>query len=139
LSRHIVAEFSDCNAVALESIDIVRRALEKGATAAGATILNGYCHKFSPSGVSGVLCLAESHISIHTWPESRYAAADIFTCGARTQPAEAIQVLRQILEAGRVRTVELTRGIPGESGFDLRIDSAPSQATESNVLLAEKQ
>ena len=74
--------------------DHIDRALREAAEAAGATILHGHFHHFSPNGgVSGVLVLAESHISIHTWPERDFAAIDIFMCGAcdpyrRTSRAE---------------------------------------------------
>ncbi len=77
--------------------DHIDRALREAAEAAGATILHGHFHHFSPNGgVSGVLVLAESHISIHTWPECGFAAVDIFMCGA-AEPQRALAVIEQAL------------------------------------------
>jgi S-adenosylmethionine decarboxylase len=121
---HLLCELSGCNRETLMSAEAVRRALESAAAAARATILNAYVHPFGPSGatgnagmgVSGVLCLAESHISIHTWPEHAYAAADIYTCGDATQPHAAIQVLAQALEARDTVVREIARGISEANG-----------------------
>ncbi len=75
----------------------------------GATLLHIHTHKFSPQGVSGVAVLAESHISVHTWPEIGYGAFDVFMCGEAT-PWKAVEVLRQAFDAGEVRVRELLRG-----------------------------
>jgi S-adenosylmethionine decarboxylase len=66
---------------------------------AGATLLNLITHHFQPQGVTGLALLAESHLSIHTWPESGYAAVDVFTCGDHTMPERACEVLCRELEA----------------------------------------
>ena len=85
-------------------------ALRRAAVTAGATILHSHFHHFTPNGgVSGVVVLAESHISIHTWPERNFAAIDIFMCGA-CDPHEAIPVLRQAFHPGRVELNEERRG-----------------------------
>jgi S-adenosylmethionine decarboxylase len=75
----------------------------------GATLLHIHTHKFSPQGVSGVAVLAESHISVHTWPEIGYGAFDVFMCG-EAQPWKAVEVLRRTFRAGDVRVQELLRG-----------------------------
>ena len=75
----------------------------------GATLLHIHTHKFSPQGVSGVAVLAESHISVHTWPEIGYGAFDVFMCGD-AQPWKAVDVLRRTFNAGDVRVKELLRG-----------------------------
>ena len=75
----------------------------------GATLLHIHTHKFSPQGVSGVAVLAESHISVHTWPEIGYGAFDVFMCGD-AQPWKAVEVLREAFTAGDVRVKELLRG-----------------------------
>ena len=75
----------------------------------GATLLHIHTHKFSPQGVSGVAVLAESHISVHTWPEIGYGAFDVFMCGD-AQPWKAVEVLRDAFAAGEVRVKELLRG-----------------------------
>jgi len=85
-------------------------ALREGALASGATILHGHFHHFSPNGgVSGVLVLAESHISIHTWPERDFAAIDIFMCGA-CNPHDALPALQRAFGAERVELDEQRRG-----------------------------
>jgi S-adenosylmethionine decarboxylase len=75
----------------------------------GATLLHIHTHKFSPQGVSGVAVLAESHISVHTWPEIGYGAFDVFMCGD-AQPWKAVEILRKAFEAEEVRVRELLRG-----------------------------
>ncbi len=90
-----------------EAID---RTLRHAAVAAGATILHSHFHHFSPNGgVSGVIVLAESHISIHTWPERNFAAVDIFMCGA-CDPHLAIPVMQRLFQADRVEIDEQRRG-----------------------------
>lgn len=85
--------------------------LREAATATGATILHGHFHHFQPNGgVSGVLVLAESHVSIHTWPEKAYAALDIFVCGD-CDPYKALPVLKRGFLAERVQLAEHRRGM----------------------------
>jgi len=90
--------------------ELIDAALREAAEAAGATILHSHFHHFSPNGgVSGVLVLAESHISIHTWPERDFAAVDIFLCG-ECNPHDAIPVLQAAFEPARVDLDEQRRG-----------------------------
>ncbi|MCX8134067.1 MAG: adenosylmethionine decarboxylase [Roseococcus sp.] len=87
--------------------------LREAAIATGATILHGHFHHFSPNGgVSGVLVLAESHVSIHTWPERDYAALDIFVCG-ECDPYRAIEHLKRGFLPERVQLAEHKRGLIG--------------------------
>ena len=89
----------------------VEEALREAATEAGATILTAHLHHFSPNGgVSGVLVLAESHISIHTWPERGFAAIDIFMCGA-CDPHKSIPVLKRHFAPESVHVDEQRRGL----------------------------
>ncbi len=88
-------------------------ALCNAAVAAGATILHSHFHHFSPNGgVSGVVVLAESHISIHTWPERDYAAIDIFMCGA-CNPYDTIALIKQAFNPRSVQLAEHKRGLVG--------------------------
>lgn len=87
----------------------IRQAFRDCVAACGATLLHIHTHKFSPQGVSGVAVLAESHISVHTWPEIGYGAFDVFMCGD-AQPWNAVEVLRRAFSAGQVRVKELLRG-----------------------------
>ncbi len=84
--------------------------LKESALNAKATILNSYIHRFEPHGVSGVVVLAESHISIHTWPEEDYCAIDIFMCGGH-DPNLAIEVLKNYFTPERIDIKSHKRGI----------------------------
>lgn len=97
-------------ATRLDDPDHIDQALRDAAVVAGATILHSHFHHFSPNGgVSGVVVLAESHISIHTWPERDYAAIDIFMCGA-CDPHDAIPMLKAAFQPDRVQLAEHRRG-----------------------------
>ncbi len=95
----------------LDDIDLIERALKEAAIAGGATILNCDLHRFEPNGgVSGVVILAESHITIHTWPENGFAALDVFMCG-ECDPYKAIPVLKRAFTPGAVHVTENRRGL----------------------------
>jgi S-adenosylmethionine decarboxylase len=96
-------------AARLNDIDHIEDTLRKCVAAARATLLHIHLHHFQPSGVSGVAVLAESHISIHTWPEAGYAALDVFMCG-KADPDACIPVLREAFKVKRVAVSELLRG-----------------------------
>ena len=93
----------------LNDIDHIESTLKECVEVAGATLLHCHLHPFNPEGVSGVLVLAESHISIHTWPEMGYAALDIFMCGD-SEPHKAIDVLKRGFETENVKIDDLRRG-----------------------------
>ncbi len=102
----------------LDDIDHVRQTLIKAVTAAKATLLHIHLHHFTENGgISGVAVLAESHISIHSWPEIGYAALDVFMCGD-SEPADAIPVLRDAFDPGRVDVSDMRRGRVAETGVD---------------------
>jgi S-adenosylmethionine decarboxylase len=93
----------------LDDIDHIEATLRRCVDAAKATLLHIHLHHFQPSGVSGVAVLAESHISIHTWPEAGYAALDVFMCGS-ADPDKCIPVLKEAFSAKQVGVNELLRG-----------------------------
>jgi len=94
----------------LDNPDFIDEQLRKAALATGATILHSHFHHFSPNGgVSGVVVLAESHISIHTWPEREFAALDIFVCGG-CDPHLAIPVIQAAFSPSRIDLDEQRRG-----------------------------
>jgi len=110
VGKHIVIECKGQHAHLsegeLESI------LSRAAWASGATVLSSHFHRFGPQmGVTGVLILAESHITAHTWPEHDYAAFDVFMCGT-CEPERAVEVIVSAASAEVVKTYILTRGIP---------------------------
>lgn len=93
----------------LDEVDYIEKTLKKCVEACHATLLHLHTHHFSPHmGVSGVAVLAESHISVHTWPEQGYAAFDVFMCG-NTQPQNAINVLKQAFKPARCKVLEIQR------------------------------
>jgi S-adenosylmethionine decarboxylase len=99
------------HATNLDNLPIVEQALQDATACAGATLLSVDLHHFTPNGgISGVAVLAESHISIHTWPEISYAAVDVFMCG-NAQPHKAIKVLKSVFLPGLVTLVEHKRGV----------------------------
>ena len=90
---------------------VIELALRRAVQAAGATLLHLHLHEFTAGGgVSGVAVLAESHISIHTWPERGYAAIDVFMCGSAA-PHEVVPVLRHVFKARRIAISEHMRGL----------------------------
>lgn len=108
LGTHIIAEFHGC--INLNDAEMLKAELVKAAEAAGATVLNVYAHQFAPQGMSGLVLLQESHLSIHTWPEFGYAAIDIYTCGAHVHSQLAIDSLSAYFKPTRVRQLEIERG-----------------------------
>jgi len=111
LGRQIIVELYDCETQKLNNIDFIEESLLFATKQSKATIISHDFHKFNPHGVSGVIVIAESHVSIHTWPEYGYAAVDVFTCGHSIDPWIIQEHLEQVLEAGKVSSMELNRGI----------------------------
>lgn len=94
----------------LDDLGHVEQALRSAVSASNATLLHIHLHHFTPNGgISGVAVLAESHISIHTWPERNYAALDIFMCGD-ADPQKAVPELDRAFEPARIEVDELRRG-----------------------------
>ncbi len=102
LGRQLTIEYYECGNGVLLSRDTVEQALLKGATDSGATIISSSFHKFEPQGVSGVVIIAESHFTVHAWPEHDYAAVDIFTCGDNINLDAAIHSMEASFGSGRV-------------------------------------
>ncbi|MET0849813.1 MAG: adenosylmethionine decarboxylase [Candidatus Rokuibacteriota bacterium] len=111
LGRHLLLELFDCDAEAINSLETVKTSMVEAARRAQATIVDVLFHEFNPFGISGVVVIAESHLAIHTWPEYRYAAVDVFSCGDVLQPQVAADYLVEQLGAARASVVELQRGI----------------------------
>lgn len=107
----MLLELFDCDARVINSLETVKGALVEAAKRAQATIVDVVFHEFNPFGISGVVVIAESHLAIHTWPEYRYAAVDIFSCGEVLQPDVAANYLVEQFGAERASVVELQRGI----------------------------
>ncbi len=110
LGQHILVEFYDCSPEELDDVVHIERSMVQAAEEANATIINTSFHHFSPYGVSGVVVIQESHLSIHTWPEYGYASVDIFSCGDTVDPWAAYKSLKVSLKAQNGSTMELRRG-----------------------------
>ena len=104
---HIIIDFYD--AQQLDDQAHIERTMRACIEASGATLLHIHLHPFEPTGVSGVAVLAESHISVHTWPEAGFAAFDVFMCGD-TEPEKCIDILADAFKAKNVEVTDLKRG-----------------------------
>tara|TARA_A100001388_G_scaffold261868_1_gene231050 strand:+ start:256 stop:690 length:435 start_codon:yes stop_codon:yes gene_type:complete len=107
-SKHLLLELYRCDFEKLNDESFLRCTLNRAAKLAKARVLNLISNKFEPQGVTAIALLAESHISIHTWPESKYSAVDIFTCGKNMMPELASQYLIESLlaEEHSLRVIE---------------------------------
>ncbi len=106
---HLLLDFY--NAEKLDQLDLMERAMRQAVVAAGATLLHIHLHHFTPEGgISGVAVLAESHISVHTWPERGYAAFDIFMCGD-ARPELAADYLESVFSPQRALVQTHLRGV----------------------------
>jgi len=114
--QHLLADLNGIAAEKLNNPTAIELVLLEAARAAGATILSSYFHHFGANlGVTGVVLLAESHISIHTWPECGFAAVDIFMCGA-TRPRQALDVIQRVLAptASSIHALDRGNSVPLE-------------------------
>lgn len=111
LGKHLLVELKDCDPEILKSLERVKNAMVSAAKKARATIIDVSFHEFSPFGISGMVVIAESHLSIHTWPEYGYAAVDVFTCGDIIKPEAAAKFLIEEFKCKNPSVVEMKRGI----------------------------
>ena len=119
-SKHLLLELYGCDYEKLNDESFLRCTLNRAAKLAKATVLNLISNKFEPQGVTAIALLAESHISIHTWPESNYSAIDIFTCGQNMLPELASQYLIEALKAEEHFLRVLERNPPAEVLKEIR-------------------
>ena len=115
-SKHLLLELYRCDCEKLNDESFLRCILNRAAKLANATVLNLISNKFEPQGVTAIALLAESHISIHTWPESNYSAVDIFTCGQNMMPELASQYLIESLMA-KEHSLRVIERYPPEAAF----------------------
>ncbi len=117
VGAHILADFWGVAFARLDDAQELLKELHRAAKLANMTVLGAEWHKFKPHGFTAMLLLAESHISIHTYPESGYAAIDIFTCGSG-ETEKALAHLQAVLQPTRVRKVNVRRGAPEDVAED---------------------
>ncbi|KNF09790.1 S-adenosylmethionine decarboxylase proenzyme SpeH [Gottschalkia purinilytica] len=133
LGRHILVEFYNCDKEILNDHGLIEEYMNQAAEKAKATIVKSVFHLFNPWGVSGVVVIQESHLTIHTWPEYGYAAVDLFTCGEEVDPWIAFEHLKNKLGADRTETLEVPRGMVDKikrfsSEENLEIDNFKAKA-----------
>ncbi len=111
MGRHILAEFYGCPAHLIDDVTGVEKEMVMAAKQAGAEVREAVFHEFSPQGLSGVVVISESHLTIHTWPELGYAAIDVFTCGETVDPWVSCNYLKNKFAAENMTAREIKRGI----------------------------
>ncbi|NTW03294.1 MAG: adenosylmethionine decarboxylase [Oscillochloris sp.] len=107
--RHLLLTLTGCPAQLLDDLTGLENLVRRAAAATGATVLEVMSHQFAPQGVTALALLAESHASLHTYPERGLAFWDCFTCGMSCDPARSIAVLSQALQATSVQQQEIQR------------------------------
>ncbi|WP_053218946.1 adenosylmethionine decarboxylase [Virgibacillus senegalensis] len=117
MGRHVIAELWECNIDKLNDMGLIEKIFVNAALKAGAEIREVAFHKFAPYGVSGVVIISESHLTIHSFPEHGYASIDVYTCGDIIDPNIAAEYIAEALESNRSEKVEVPRGLgPVEVG-----------------------
>lgn len=132
LGTHLLVELKECNPETLKSLEKIRSAMISAAKEAKATIMDISFREFNPFGISGIVVIAESHLTIHTWPEYGYAAVDIFTCGDIIKTEKASSYLIKQLECKNPSFVEMKRGILSHKNVKLphKVSSDSTSNTE---------
>lgn len=111
MGRQLIAELWDCNVDILNDIELIERIFVDAALKAGAEVREVAFHRFAPYGVSGVVIISESHLTIHSFPEHGYASIDVYTCGAKIDPNVAVEYIAQSLESKISEKMEIPRGM----------------------------
>ena len=110
VGSHCLLELYDCPKDLLNNVDFIKKALEEGVKEADSTLLRELTHQFEPYGVTALALLAESHVSLHTWPEIGYIAVDMFTCGEHAEPEKACKYLVKAFQAKNHVLLKIPRG-----------------------------
>lgn len=111
LGKHLILELYGCNFEYLNNEDLIIQTFKNAINEAKMTLLGLQSHKFMPQGVTAVALLSESHMSIHTYPELGYAAADVFTCGDEGSPDKAMNILIDVFKPSNHSIVFIPRGL----------------------------
>ena len=107
--KHILFDLNDCPSDLLNNEDFVRFSAWNAVKESKSELINLTCHKFKPQGITALAMLADSHLSIHTWPEKGIAKCDIFTCGAKSTPEKAVEYLVEAFQAAKSTSQEYER------------------------------
>ena len=114
---HLLADLDGCQPALLDDARVLEQSLRQAAAISGLNVVGAAVHSFTPQGVTAVLLLAESHMCIHTWPDTGFAAVDLFSCRADNDLYSALGFLARSVRASKMRVTECKRG-------DLRADEA---------------
>ena len=137
LGRHITIEYYDCETSILNNPSLLEKVFRDAAKLSGATVIDSSFHTYEPQGLSGFVVIAESHFSVHTWPEHNYAAVDMFTCGTTINFQKAIEVIRQALKSDPpVISADMGRGIISNNGLQRTV---PIQAGDKHDMVLSWQ
>jgi S-adenosylmethionine decarboxylase proenzyme len=112
LGKHVIVEAINCNSKLLDDFEAVKKVMYEAVEVSGATSIGDISKKFDPNGVTVLIGIEESHISIHTWPEYGYAAIDAYTCGPTMDPEKAADHIVKRLEGIVGDKKIIKRGIP---------------------------
>ncbi len=123
LGYQVGAELYGCDRRVLDDVAAVERHMLAAAAACGATVVAYEFHRFQPHGVSGVVIIAESHLAVHTWPEHRYAAVDVFTCGRTLRPEAAVEHLQAAFGSEGAEVERVDRGLPWASPIGPHVEA----------------
>ncbi len=110
LGMHIIAEFYECSVRRISDNEFILQSISQALEIAQVNIVGKKIHRFKPQGLTGVYLLSQSHFSFHSWPEYRYMAVDMFTCGEAVYPDKAVKYLRKALRSKRYDIKVLKRG-----------------------------
>ncbi|GGJ01937.1 S-adenosylmethionine decarboxylase proenzyme 1 [Alicyclobacillus cellulosilyticus] len=127
MGRHVIAELWGCPAEKLNDLHGIERIMVNAALEAGAEVREVAFHKFAPQGVSGVVIISESHLTIHSFPEHGYASIDVYTCGDRIDPNVACEYITKALGATKLDAIEVPRGVGPIQLKDVKIRALSAQ------------
>lgn len=110
IGKHLTVDMYGCSFASLDNLEFVKHAMLTAVKESNMTLLNFSFYKFEPQGLTALALLAESHMSIHTYPELGYAAIDVFTCGDHSRPDKAVAILKHFFKPEKTKTTNIKRG-----------------------------
>jgi len=110
VGKHLTVDMYGCRFENLNNLEFIKNAMIAAINEANMTLLDFTSYQFEPQGLTAIALLAESHMSMHTYPELGYAAVDIFTCGDHCRPERAVKVLKRFLKPDKTKTTHIKRG-----------------------------
>lgn len=125
MGRHVISELWGCDTEKLNNMEFIEKVFVNAALKAGAEVREVAFHKFAPQGVSGVVIISESHLTIHSFPEHGYASIDVYTCGPIIDPNVAATFIAEELGANTSEVVEIPRGM-GPIKIDKKMEMSES-------------